>query len=325
MSVPTWELVKENVAPAKRGRDTEKIRKAALGENTKESGIEEEFERRVSQGTSGEGDVLCAWLEYARYVEEAYPNDNGKSVDVLERCARSLKDEQRYRNDDRYVGVWLEYASWLSKPDELFRYLHKRKIGEKVEAFWIAWAESAEAEGRQKLAADVYRRGSAKLSDSTLLEKRRGEYEKRREDAPVPSERGDARRPLADPARRRQPRQSRTTTTTSTPAAPTAPAIFVDEDLQQATPLDDNDEKQNSDDDWPDFGTRIGRSKENTQVPSRWTDAALGDKRPAKTNIDDKFIDIFVDDTLKDSYESAKQLQRRESNKFHGASRGLRF
>lgn len=297
---PTWEIVKENVAPVKHGRDVNKIGEVLVRSRTSIDEAKAAFEHRLA--TESE-DVLSSWLDYARYLEETFPGDNRQALDVLERCARALKDDERYRNDERYTNVWLEYASALARPGELFRYLYKRKIGERVARMWVAWAESAEAEGKSHRAAEIYEKGMTSRAEPTwLLQKRRAEFQERQNHTlgmPPPRDEAPARRPLASAVVGHRGRlRARSEQRPIVQTAETKIAeIFVDDDLREPTPLEDHNDHQ--DDEWPDFGTRLGRAKENTERPSRWTDAALGRRCAQQT--DSPSVEIFVDDNVTDA------------------------
>lgn len=299
--MPTWEIVKENVAPVKHGRDVNKIGEALLRSRTSIDAAKAAFEHKLSNESE---DVLSSWLDYARYLEEAFPGDYGQALDVLERCARALKDDERYRNDERYTNVWLEYASALARPGELFRYLYKRKIGERVARMWVAWAESAEAEGKSRRAAEIYERGITSGAEPIwLIEKRLAEFQERQIQIlgmPTPRDEAPARRPLANAVigHRGRLRARLAQSSAVQTAENKITEIFVDDDLREPTALEDHNDHQ--DDDWPDFGTRLGRAKENTERPSRWTDAALGRRRAHQT--DSTSVDIFIDDNVSDDH-----------------------
>ena len=42
--------------------------------------------------------------------------------------------------DARYVQMWLDYADNLARPDDLFKFMKKKKVGLQSAAFWCAWA-----------------------------------------------------------------------------------------------------------------------------------------------------------------------------------------
>ena len=58
-------------------------------------------------------DVLSLWKEYIQWIEDNYPSLNKESgiINVLERCTRSLLHEEKYKDDLRYLQIWLKYVS----------------------------------------------------------------------------------------------------------------------------------------------------------------------------------------------------------------------
>lgn len=89
-------------------------------------------------------------------MQEAHPGDGTEATLLLERCARRFQDEGRYRQDPRYLKVWISYADRLEQPGDIFKYLHKRRIGTQLALFWCAWAFVAEKAGNYSLADRLY-------------------------------------------------------------------------------------------------------------------------------------------------------------------------
>ena len=55
-------------------------------------------------------DPLDPWDQYIKWTEQAYPS-GGKESNLqvlLEKCVAAFKNEQRYKNDVRYVGCWIK-------------------------------------------------------------------------------------------------------------------------------------------------------------------------------------------------------------------------
>jgi DNA-binding LytR/AlgR family response regulator len=51
-------------------------------------------------------------------------------LEALERATRAFVADERYRNDARFVELWVAYADLLPDPAEVFKFLHARRIGE---------------------------------------------------------------------------------------------------------------------------------------------------------------------------------------------------
>ena len=63
------------------------------------------------------------------WVQREWPSDANRTFELSERCTRALKDDERYRDDLRYLKVWIAYADRVAHPAEIFRHLHKLHIG----------------------------------------------------------------------------------------------------------------------------------------------------------------------------------------------------
>ena len=140
--------------------------------------------------------------------------------------------------------MWLDYADNLQDPDDLFKFMKKKKVGLQSAAFWCAWASRSEERGHVKNARST-RRASRRAPAGGDADREAGGFEARAVDRernpppPRPRPRGlTAQRPARAPTQQPQ----------SAPIGGGAPAleIFVDEGLRPVTaPVDD----------WPDFGS----------------------------------------------------------------------
>jgi len=48
---------------------------------------------------------------YFKWIRDTYPSDSNKALLLLERCTYEFKDNDKYRNDSRFVKMWIEYVS----------------------------------------------------------------------------------------------------------------------------------------------------------------------------------------------------------------------
>ena len=155
---PAWELSKENAAPRKKGRDVAKLNRAFGAAPDDDAAI-----RHHEAALSTEGDdPLQAYADYAAYLEQHRPTDALAAFELRERCCRAFRDDERYKNDARYVQMWLDYADNLTDPDDLFKFMKKKKVGLQSAAFWCAWASRSEERGHVKNAAELYKKGLEK-------------------------------------------------------------------------------------------------------------------------------------------------------------------
>ena len=55
-------------------------------------------------------DPLDTWVQYLKWAKGAFPKGKEELMPLLERCTREFKDEARYREDKRYLRVWIQYV-----------------------------------------------------------------------------------------------------------------------------------------------------------------------------------------------------------------------
>ena len=83
-------------------------------------------------------------MRYVRWMQDSYPSGNPDLVGLLERATREFKDDERYRNDERYLKLWIGYANQLPNPTEVFKFLRVSKIGDQLALYYVATAWTAE-------------------------------------------------------------------------------------------------------------------------------------------------------------------------------------
>mmetsp|Transcript_13640 Transcript_13640/g.24311 ORF Transcript_13640/g.24311 Transcript_13640/m.24311 type:complete len:808 (+) Transcript_13640:99-2522(+) len=182
-----WELSKENAQPLKRGRDVKKVRDFKsnaqfVAHKSELQARQEQFEDMLVDARSDGpmDDPLDVWVQYIKWVQENFPRGSQDLVDILERCTREFKDDERYKNDEKYIKVWIGYADVFDNPSKIFKYLRENKIGEKVALYYVATAWTAERRGDFSLADKAYSVGLEKHAKPIeLLKNRHREFQRR--------------------------------------------------------------------------------------------------------------------------------------------------
>ncbi|ETM49533.1 BUB protein kinase [Phytophthora nicotianae] len=178
-----WEASKENVMPLKRGRNVADLNKALRAHDSFQTKLRLEDELKAKQDAveayNGD-DPLAAWLEYIRWLEVKMPEDTRKKFTALEKCTRELKDNPHYKNDMRYIRLWIQYADLVSNPKDIFKYLYQNKIGERVSLFYIGWAYVLETMANYPQAHKIYLKAGQKNAEpQDLLERKYKEFQRR--------------------------------------------------------------------------------------------------------------------------------------------------
>ncbi|KAG6972543.1 hypothetical protein JG688_00003922 [Phytophthora aleatoria] len=178
-----WEASKENVVPLKRGRNVADLNKALRAHDSFQTKLrlEDELKTKENAVEAYDGDdPLSAWIEYVRWLEVKMPEDTRKKFTVLEKCTRELKDNPRYKNDMRYIRLWIQYADLVSNPKDIFKYLYQNKIGERVSLFYIGWAYVLETMANYPQAHKIYLKAGQKNAEpQDLLERKYKEFQRR--------------------------------------------------------------------------------------------------------------------------------------------------
>eukprot|EP00941_MAST-03F_sp_MAST-3F-sp1_P000528 g528.t1 len=205
-ATPAWELSKENVLPARRGRKPKDIA-SAFTTSVKSKEIREKklaaertaFESHIktlteseamaeegdasSSSTLSKRDCLRVWVKYIKWQEKNYPGEGPEStlLPMLERCTTSLSQTDKYRDDVRFLRIWMKYADFEdSRASEIFDYVDNKGFFSNLSLFYIAQAFVAEKNGQYKKAEEFYRVGIArKAKPLDQLQLRLRQFERR--------------------------------------------------------------------------------------------------------------------------------------------------
>ncbi|CAL9081741.1 unnamed protein product [Musa acuminata var. zebrina] len=186
-----WEVYKENVRPLKRGRNVKLLNhalrsqadrhlKASLLGTRRHSSLTllpllHTFLSRMIEAIDeyqGE-DPLQPWLECIKWVQESFPTGGECSglVVMYEQCVRTFWHDERYREDLRYLKVWLEYADHCADAEVIFQFLDANQIGQSHSIFYTSYAMHLEAKNRLRKADDILNLGlSRKATPGEKLE-----------------------------------------------------------------------------------------------------------------------------------------------------------
>ncbi|XP_024991608.1 mitotic spindle checkpoint protein BUBR1-like [Cynara cardunculus var. scolymus] len=176
-----WELFKENVRPLKRGRNVKLLNhslKSHSDIHVKDSLLDTRRNLiRAIDEYEGE-DPLHPWLDCIKWVQDAFPpgGDGSGLVVIYEQCVRSFWHEERYKDDLRYLKVWLEYAESCADAEVVYKFLDTNKIGQTHSIFYISYALHLESNNKIVTANDIYDCGISR--NAQPIEKLKSAYKK---------------------------------------------------------------------------------------------------------------------------------------------------
>lgn len=112
-------------------------------------------------------DPLDIFDRYVRWTMDAYPSSQATKesglLPLLERATKTFLNNNQYKNDPRYLKLWLSYIRMFSDaPRETFAFLARHNIGDSLALFYEEFAAWLEGAGRWNQADEVYNMGIQK-------------------------------------------------------------------------------------------------------------------------------------------------------------------
>ncbi|SCU79220.1 LAFA_0B01574g1_1 [Lachancea sp. 'fantastica'] len=166
---------KENIVPLRSGRSALALSKSlsqktsnmdnANGDATAKQRLE--FEKRLLQELEDLDDPLELFLQYITWINNAYPQ-GGQSkqsgmLEVLERCLMYFRDFATYKNDPRYVKLWISYLNlFAGSPLErqtLYVYMTRKQIGISLAVFYESLCAFLQQQKQYSQARDILKKG----------------------------------------------------------------------------------------------------------------------------------------------------------------------
>jgi checkpoint serine/threonine-protein kinase len=148
---------KENIIPLKQGR-----RANTLATTIPPAQLEiqsSQFQNAISDPSNDDtNDPLEIYHCYLKWMKENYPSGHKSLPKLLEQTCRRFKRDERYRNDPRYLNMWLmvclnyglscKTARKTESPVDLFKYLSLNRIGDKLSEYYEDYASLLESRNR---------------------------------------------------------------------------------------------------------------------------------------------------------------------------------
>lgn len=159
---------KENIQPLPEGRSASKLAlnfknasKSVLKYKEQQQKRREQFELQLENSEELD-DPLQVFLDYINWTHETFPqgsNTESGLLTLLERCTSCFRDVTYYKNDPRYLKVWLEYTNYSDSPKDIFVYLAKKEIGTELALYYEEFAKYLELNEKFQDATQIYEMG----------------------------------------------------------------------------------------------------------------------------------------------------------------------
>ncbi|KAJ0240132.1 Mitotic spindle checkpoint protein BUBR1 [Hirschfeldia incana] len=176
-----WELFKENVRPLKRGRNVRLLNHALKSHTDHQlrKTLVEKRRKLIEDIDEYEGDdPLFPWIQCLKWVQEAFPPGGECSglLVIYEQCVRKFWHAERYKDDLRYLKIWLEYAEHCADAEVIYKFLEVNDIGKTHASYYIAYALHMEFKSKVKTANEIFNLGISR--NAKPIEKLNDAYKK---------------------------------------------------------------------------------------------------------------------------------------------------
>ena len=135
--------------------------KAQSSEIQFEAGCKD-WERKLLEAS--ENDPVSIWDGYIRWAQQISSSNPSFLSSLLRRCTKEFQGDERYKNDPRYLRIWIKYIDTSEKPLDLFNHLERNGIGCDLALFYTSWSlvlelkKAAYPEAYSKLEEGITRR-----------------------------------------------------------------------------------------------------------------------------------------------------------------------
>ncbi|KAM6583007.1 hypothetical protein CsatB_010009 [Cannabis sativa] len=112
-------------------------------------------------------DPILPWIRGIRKMKDSLPSEllNEKLPRFLQKCTQTFESDRRYRNDIRYLRVWLQLMDFVDDPRTLLGAMESKHIGTKHSLFYQAYALYYEKSKNFKEAEKMYHVGVQNLAE----------------------------------------------------------------------------------------------------------------------------------------------------------------
>ncbi|KAF9929597.1 hypothetical protein FBU30_001438 [Linnemannia zychae] len=164
VNIDAIELEKENIQPLRQGRSAQVLTRLFTTQHDdraqQQAAMHGRFQEELAHLDELE-DPLDVYSRYVKWMVENYPQSAGQGYDsqltpILERALADFKDEQRYKNDTRFVKLLIIYSEKITNPVELFNFMEANGIGSEISMYYEEFADFLESREEFDRAREVF-------------------------------------------------------------------------------------------------------------------------------------------------------------------------
>ncbi|KAI3904008.1 hypothetical protein MKW92_018246 [Papaver armeniacum] len=122
----------------------------------------------ISNNSNSQEDPLLPWLWSVRKeldILKLNPDSETNLKTITEDCIVKFKDDIRYRNDIRFLKIWLLYGDSVQDLESVFAVLEEDKICLSKSLLYIAYANYLEVKGKLVEADSIFRLGISRNAE----------------------------------------------------------------------------------------------------------------------------------------------------------------
>ncbi|OWB55373.1 hypothetical protein B5S28_g1245 [[Candida] boidinii] len=283
---------KENIVSLRQGRSASNLVKALSVplQDKKKSLINQRifFENELTK-LSNLDDPLDVYLQYIEWIHSNFPsgptNESGL-ITVLEKCMHHFKDDDYYKNEIRYLKIWLEYISYSDSPRDIFTYMFKKDIGKRQALFYEEFAGFLELNKSFEEADETFVHGlELNARPKQRLERNYTDFQQRwklhkETTAHITSNSEMAISALSKSGPLSSAQQQEQVPSNSERTANRKPKLQIYQDVPEGTEDNKKVLRENNPGEWAQLESIKTRKKENQIKPTSWIGQTLLQENP---------------------------------------------
>lgn len=160
------ESEKENIQSLRQGRSASRLVSSMAQPLSNTYDTRMGFEKQIRDEIDELDDPLQLFLDYIEWIYDNYPSPTTRQSglpDILERCIEYCKGIESYKNDIRFVRLWIQYidlfiTKWEEKR-EIYVYMMRLRIGNMLAIFYETFSDLLIEDERFGNALDLLQQG----------------------------------------------------------------------------------------------------------------------------------------------------------------------
>ncbi|KAJ3252297.1 hypothetical protein HK103_001642 [Boothiomyces macroporosus] len=110
-------------------------------------------------------DPLLPYIDYIKWTTKHFTYTHPSIPTVMETAVREFRKDPRYKNDPRYVDLWMTVVRKQPDPGDAFKYLAVNQIGTGLAIYYLEYARYYESGKDYDRADELYRLGISRKAD----------------------------------------------------------------------------------------------------------------------------------------------------------------